>query len=105
MVAFDAATGQVAYKSPPRAVNKGTDPHPCITLAGQYIYGGFDSGQMWVFKPGHEFQDVSFNTLAKGGVGGSLANEDHDQMTSPPFFIGNRMYVRSHKFLWCIGGK
>ena len=105
VVAFDAATGQVAYKSPPRAVNKGTDPHPCITLAGQYIYGGFDSGQMWVFEPGPMFQDVSFNTLAKGGLGGSLTQEDHDQTTSPPFFIGNRMYIRSHKFLWCIGGK
>lgn len=105
VVAFDTATGQVAYKSPPRAVNKGTDPHPCITLAGPYIYGGFDSGQMWVFKPGREFQEVSFNALAKSGLGGSLGQEDHDQMTSPPFFIGSRMYIRSHKFLWCIGPK
>jgi hypothetical protein len=105
VVAFDASTGQVVYKSTPRAVNKGTDPHPCITLAGPYIYGGFDSGQMWVFKPGREFQEVAFNTLAKGGLGAHLGQEDHDQMTSPPFFIGTRMYIRSHKFLWCIGGK
>ena len=105
VIAFDAATGQVVYKSPPRAVVKGTDPHPSITQAGPYIYGGFDSGQMWVFKPGREFQEVAFNTLAKGGLGASLTQEDHDQMTSPPFFVGNRMYIRTHKFLWCIGGK
>jgi outer membrane protein assembly factor BamB len=105
VVAFDAATGQVIYRSPPRAVNKGTDPHPCITRAGPYIYGPFDSGQMWVFKPGREFQEVATNTLAKGGLGASLTQEDHDQMTSAPFFVGSRMYIRSHKFLWCIGEK
>ena len=105
VVVFDAATGQVVYRSPPRAVNKGTDPHPCITLAGPYIYGPFDSGQMWVFKPGREFQEVATNTLAKGGLGASLTQEDHDQMTSPPFFLGSRMYIRTHKFLWCIGNK
>jgi outer membrane protein assembly factor BamB len=105
VVAFDAATGEVVYKSPPRAVIKGTDPHPCITQAGPYIYGGFDSGQMWVFKPGREFQEVAFNTLAKGGLGASLRQEEDDQMTSPPFFMGSRMYIRSHKFLWCLGGR
>jgi outer membrane protein assembly factor BamB len=105
VVAFDAATGEVVYKSPPRPVFKGTDPHPCMAQAGPYIYGGFDSGQMWVFKPGREFQEVAFNTLAKGGLGASLTQEDHDQMTSPPFFVGSRMYIRTHKFLWCIGEK
>jgi outer membrane protein assembly factor BamB len=105
VVALDAATGQVVCKSPPRAVNRGTDPHPCITHAGPYIYGGFDSGQMWVFKPGREFQEVATNTLAKGGLGASLTQEDHDQMTSPPFFVGSRMYLRTHRLLWCIGGK
>jgi hypothetical protein len=105
VVVFDAATGQVVYRSPPRAVNKGTDPHPCITLAGPYIYGPFDSGQMWVFKPGREFQEVATNTLAKGGLGASLTQEDHDQMTSAPLFVGSRMYIRTHKFPWCIGGK
>ena len=105
VVAFDAATGQVVYKSQPRAVNKSTDPHPCITHAGPYLYGGFDSGQMWVFKPGREFQEVAFNTLAKGGLGASLTQEEHDQMTSAPLFVGSRMYIRTHKFLWCIGEK
>jgi len=105
VVAFDAVTGQVVYKSPPRAVFRGTSPHPCMAQAGPYIYGGFDSGQMWVFKPGREFQEVAFNTLAKGGLGASLTQEDHDQMTSPPLFVGSRMYIRTHKFLWCIGSK
>jgi len=47
----------------------------------------------------------SVTTLAKRGLGASLTQEDHDQMTSPPFFVGSRMYIRTHKFLWCIGGK
>ncbi len=68
VVAFDAATGQVVYKSPQRNVFNSTSPHPCIAQAGPYIYGSFDSGQMWVFKPGREFQEVAFNTLAKGGL-------------------------------------
>jgi hypothetical protein len=76
-----------------------------MAQAGPYIYGGFDSGQMWVLKPGREFQEVAFNTLAKGGLGASLTQEDHDQMTTPPFFVGSRMYIRTHKFLWCIGNK
>ena len=67
-----------------------------MAQAGPYIYGGFDSGQMWVFKPGREFQEVSVNAPMCG---------KGDQMTSPPFFMGGRMYIRSHKFLWCIGGK
>ena len=103
VVAFDAATGEVVYKSPPRPVFKGTDPHPCMAQAGPYIYGGFDSGQMWVFKPGREFQEVATNTLAKGGLGASLGQEDHDQMIGAPLFVGSRMYIRTHKFLWCIG--
>jgi outer membrane protein assembly factor BamB len=45
VVAFDAATGQVVYKSPPRPVFRSTSPHPCMAQAGAYIYGGFDSGQ------------------------------------------------------------
>ena len=105
VVAFDAATGQVVYKSPARPASRGTSPHPSMAQAGPYIYGGFDSGQMWVFKSGREFQEVAFNALAKGGLGASLTQEDHDQMTSPPFFASSRMYLRTHKFLWCIGTK
>jgi len=105
VIAFDAATGKVVYRSPARAVVRGTDPHPCVTHAGPYIYAPFDSGQMWVFKPGREFQEVAINTLAKGGLGASLTQGEHDQMTSAPLFVGSRMYIRTHKFLWCIGGK
>ncbi len=95
VMALDAATGKVVYKSPPRPVTKGTDPHPCVAAAGLCLFGGFDSGQMWVFKPGREFEEVALNTLI----------ERDDQMTSPSFFMGNRIYIRSHKFLWCIGNK
>jgi hypothetical protein len=105
VVAFDAATGQVVYKSPPRNVFRGTDPHPCMAQAGPYIYGGFDSGQMWVLKSGREFQEAAFNTLAKGGLGASIGQENQDQMNSAPCFVGRRMYIRTHKFLWCIGDK
>ena len=97
VVAFDAATGQVVYKSPARPASRGTSPHPSMAQAGPYIYyGGFDSGQMWVFKPGREFQEVSVNAPMFG---------NGDQATSPPFFVDSRMYIRSHKFLWCVGGK
>lgn len=29
--------------------------------------------------------------------------EKGDQMIGAPLFVGSRMYLRSHKFLWCIG--
>ena len=60
---------------------------------------------MWVFKPGREFEEMAIYSLAKGGLGASLGQENHDQMNGAPFFVGNRMYIRTHNFLWCIGGK
>jgi len=99
VVAFDAATGKMAYA---QKIDEELVNYPCIAHAGPYVYAPFDNGKIFVIKTGREFQQVAVNTLSSNKEG--FWKED-GQLVGAPLFIGNRLYVRTHKFLWCIGGK
>jgi outer membrane protein assembly factor BamB len=88
---LDAATGKEIYR---QKLDFGNN-YPCVAVAGPYLYAPNQRGQMRVLKTGREYQEMAVN---------SLCGQD-DQMVGAPLFVGERMYIRTHKLLWCIGGK
>jgi len=60
-----------------------------ITLAGGMLFAGNESGKMAVIQPGRDFKVLAINTL--------------DRFRTTPVFEGDRMYLRTAKFLYCIG--
>ncbi|MCX7591075.1 MAG: PQQ-like beta-propeller repeat protein, partial [Kiritimatiellae bacterium] len=84
---IDAATGEV-IREEKLDLGEG-DAYTSITLAGSLIFAGNESGRMAVIRPGRDFQVLAINQL--------------DKFRSTPVFEGNRMYLRTYKFLYCIG--
>jgi outer membrane protein assembly factor BamB len=91
VVAFDAATGAQVYAA--RLNHGGGENYPCIARAGAYLYVPSQNGKIAVLQPGREFKQLAMNDLSSPG----------DQLVGPLFFSGKRLYVRTHKFLYCIG--
>jgi len=101
LVAFDATAGKLVYAHKLGVGSwQNAGNYPCTTHAGPYIYAPLDDGKMFVIKPGREYQEVAFNDLSKGGLW-----QGGDQMVGAPLFVGNRIYVRTRNFLFCIGNK
>ncbi len=84
---LDEKTGELVYKQrlPMNQV------YSSVTLAGSYLYVLDTRGKAVVFKPGRRYERVALNTLE--GTGGS------------PVFVGDRMYVRGQKHLYCLSAK
>lgn len=59
-------------------------------LAGGNIYVPNEDGLMYVFKPGRDFQLVATNDLGDGGF-------------ASPVICGDRIYLRTLRFLYCLG--
>jgi outer membrane protein assembly factor BamB len=83
---IDANTGKVVTE---KTLNLGGTFYPSITLAGAYIFVSSDAGKTVVFQPGPECKEIARNTL--------------EPFRSSPVFVGDRMYVRAAKGLYCIG--
>ncbi len=60
-------------------------------LAGDFVYLPNESGKMFVFKAGDDFELVAENDLGDGGF-------------ASPVICGGRLYLRTEHFLYCIGG-
>ena len=82
----DAKTGKLVYQD---KLDFGGRAYPSICQAGKYIYVSSDNGTTIVLEPGREFKEIARNTL--------------ETFRSTPIFEGRRMYVRSQKYLWCLG--
>lgn len=87
LVVLDAASGQIVYQTP---LGLGGTAYPSITLAGKYIYVSSDTGVTVVMEPGRQFKEIFRNKL--------------ERFRSSPVFIGDRLYIRGYKNLYCIGG-
>jgi outer membrane protein assembly factor BamB len=85
--AIDAATG-VVVKDERLPLGNG-NAYTSITLAGGLLFAGSESGKMAVIQPGRDFTVLAINTL--------------DRFRTTPVFEGERMYLRTAKFLYCIG--
>lgn len=83
--AVDAETGQVIYE---QALTAKPTYYPSITMAGGFLYVSSDTGTTFVIKPGRTFELVGQNTL--------------EPFRSCPVFIGNKMYFRGLKNLYCV---
>ncbi len=86
LVVLDAASGEVVYE---KGLRLGGTAYPSIALAGKYLFVSSDTGVTVVIEPGREYKEVARNEL--------------EQFRSSPVFVGNRLYVRGYKNLYCIG--
>lgn len=87
LTVLDAKTGALVYE---RMLldDKRVDVYGPFTAAGKYIYAS-SLGKTVVFEAGKEYKEVAKNEL--------------DTFRAAPIFQGKRMYVRTDKFLYCIG--
>ena len=84
---IDAETGQVVYEQR-LDMGKGTC-YPSVTMAGDLLFVSSDNGTTCVVKPGREYQEVARNKL--------------ELFRSSPVFVGDRLYIRTYKNLYCLG--
>jgi len=93
LVVIDADTGQKVYSK--KFPGEIAENYPCIAHAGAYVFIPTQNGRTWVIKPGRDYQEVAVNQVCEAG----------DQMVGAPFFSGSRLYLRTHRFLVCIGAR
>ncbi len=85
---IDAETGEIVYDKRLK-FGKGATCYPSVTMAGGYLLVSSDTGETYVVKPGREFEQVAKNDL--------------EPFRSSPVFVGDLMYLRGLKNLYCIG--
>jgi outer membrane protein assembly factor BamB len=86
LTVLDAATGKVVYEE---RLNLGGSIYPSISQAGNRIYVSSDNGATVVVKPGREYKELARNKL--------------ETFRSSLVFEGKRAYIRTAKYLYCIG--
>lgn len=82
----DAATGMLAYGM---KLEIDGQIYPSMCLAGNLLFISSDDGTTIILQPGREYHEVGRNKL--------------ETFRSSPVFEGKRMYVRTIKYLYCIG--
>jgi outer membrane protein assembly factor BamB/Ca2+-binding EF-hand superfamily protein len=83
----DVKTGDRVYRQ-----RLGTGQvYSSVTLAGGLLYAFDSRGKAVVFKPGRKFQRVATNQL--------------EETATCPLFVGDRLYLRGQKNLYCLGVK
>jgi hypothetical protein len=85
----DAATGQIQYES---RVPRCTQVYASPILAGGRIYYPARDGKTFVLPATPKFEVLAVNTLGERGM-----------FNSSPAVAGNRIYLRTDRFLYCIG--
>lgn len=84
---LDAKTGKIIYEKKLDQLKATIYPSP--VLAGNYVLLSDEKGTTIVLEAGREYKETAVNVL--------------EPFRSSPIFIGNRMYVRTLKSLYCIG--
>lgn len=87
LTVINAQTGEKLYEKK-LDFGKGT-VYPSPTLAGDFVFISHDNGTTLVVKPGPEYEEVGRNKL--------------DGFRSCPTFVGDRIYLRGLKKVYCIG--
>lgn len=82
---FEAETGKVLWR---QQLPGGFSSSP--VLAGEHIYAVNEDGLLVVFRPGREFRLVAENDLGDGGF-------------ATPAICGDRIYLRTLRYLYCLG--
>jgi len=90
LIVMNAADGATVYEHDLNlSENKKNSVYPSVTLAGDYLFISSENGRTIVIKPGREYEQVAVNQIE--GFRGS------------PVFIGERLYIRGFKKMWCFG--
>lgn len=84
MDVLDAATGDLVYR---KRLDIG-ELFGSPTMAGGYVFYPGKDGKMLVLQPGRTFEEVATNVS--------------ERLSTPPVFYGQRMYMRTDKWLYCI---
>jgi outer membrane protein assembly factor BamB len=85
MDVLDAKTGAAIY-------DHRFSIHECytsVTVAGKYLFVGCTRGTAIFFEPGDEYKEVTRNEI--------------DGFGSTPVFQGERMYLRTRQWMYCVG--
>lgn len=83
---LDAANGKLVYEE---RLELGGTHYPSVAVAGDRVYLSTDKGNTAVIAAGRVFKVLAENQL--------------EPFRSSPVFEGRRMYLRTHKHLFCIG--
>lgn len=87
---LDAKTGRVITEVEKLLGGGGTNSaYPSIALAGGKVFVSSQAGKTVVIEPGRTHKVLATNSL--------------DPFRSSPVFVGNRVYIRTMKHLYCIG--
>jgi outer membrane protein assembly factor BamB len=81
----EASTGEPVYR---RRLEIGS-LYSSVTAAGEFLYLSGTKGTTIILAPGREYREVARNKLEGFG--------------SSPVFSGQRMFVRTRQYLYCIG--
>jgi hypothetical protein len=93
VMSFDAKSGKPLGLE--RVKTNNGENYPCLAFAGGKLFVPFDDGKIGVVTPGEEMEVERTNDLFDRG----------DQLVGGPAFSGNRIYLRTHKAVYCIGTK
>lgn len=87
LAVIDAASGEVVHQ---RKLGLGSGTcYPSPTLAGSHVLISIDNGMTKVLKADKTASEVATNKLG--------------MFRSSPVFVGDKMYLRAYKKLYCIG--
>ncbi len=86
LTVLEADTGKLVYEE---RLNHGGSTYPSLSLAGNRLYVSSDKGTTVVVQTGREYKELARNKL--------------EPFRSSLVFDGTRVYVRTHKNLYCIG--
>ncbi len=88
---LDAKTGKLVFEKD-LYLGEGTNSaYTSITLAGDKLFVGAESGTTVVIEPGGTYKEIARNAV--------------EGFRSSPVFVGNRMYLRAFDHLYCFEKK
>lgn len=99
LLAFDAATGALLYEQKFSEMGSkesfGGENFPCLARAGKHLFVPLQTGRIFVVELGRQCWEVAVNSVCAGD----------DQLVAAPFFHRDRLYLRTHNFVFCLNAK
>lgn len=92
-VCMDAKTGKVIYREQLPLKGKGNVCYASVILAGGKFYAVTRTNGTIVYEPGDAFRQVARN----------LIQSDDSDFSGSPAFSDGQIFLRSGRFLYCIG--
>lgn len=85
---LDAATGDILFEKKLDLGEGGNSAYASITLAGDKLFVGAETGTTVVLQPGATYLEIGRNEIG--------------QWRSTPVFSGRRVYIRAYDYLYCF---